>query len=118
MKKHLAIAAGLAVLNTMPGECSQIINQNQCGLDYKAGDINSCIQAIKEIVSNLDRLHTMQQNSRRLAEEVYDRKVLYQQYAELIEEVDDLYRNRVFFIITNEGEEFLKKFEELMQLIS
>lgn len=80
-------AAGLAVLNTMPGECSQIINQNQCGLDYTAGDINSCIQAIEEIVSDLGRLHRMQQNSRHLAETVYDRKVLYQQYVDLIEKV-------------------------------
>jgi glycosyltransferase involved in cell wall biosynthesis len=80
-------AAGLAVLNTMPGECSRIIRQNNCGIDYRAGDIDSCMQAIRDIVSDVERLGSMQQNSRRLAEEVYDRGVLYQQYVEFIEEV-------------------------------
>lgn len=80
-------AAGLAVLNTMPGECGRIITQEECGLDYTAGDINSCAAAIKDIVSDTDRLHRMQENSRCLAQTVYDRKVLYQQYVDLIEKV-------------------------------
>ena len=89
-KLFYCFAAGLAVLNTMPGECSRIINQNQCGLTYKAGDINSCMQAIKEVVSDPGRLRTMQQNSHRLAQTVYDRKVLYQQYVDLIEKVAEI----------------------------
>ena len=83
-------AAGLAVLNTMPGECSQIITQNQCGLNYTAGDVNSCTAAIKDIVSNPKRLRRMQDNSRCLAQTVYDRRVLYQKYVDLIEKVADI----------------------------
>jgi len=83
-------AAGLAILNTMPGECSRIIGQNQCGLDYRAGDVDSCAEAIRQIVSDTSRLHTLQRNSRRMAESVYDRKILYQKYANLIEEVTNM----------------------------
>ena len=83
-------AAGLAILNTMPGECSRIIGQNQCGLDYRAGDVDSCAEAIRQIVSDTSRLQTLQRNSRRMAESVYDRKILYQKYANLIEEVTNI----------------------------
>jgi glycosyltransferase involved in cell wall biosynthesis len=83
-------AAGLAILNTMPGECSQIVSNNQCGLDYQAGDVDSCARAIKEIVSDPGRLRAMQQNSRRLAETTYDRRVLYQHYVKLVEKVADM----------------------------
>ena len=71
----------------MPGECSRIVSKNQCGLDYQAGDIDSCARAIEEIVSDPGRLQVMQQNSRRLAETTYDRRVLYQNYVQLVEKV-------------------------------
>lgn len=80
-------AAGLAVLNTMPGECSRIITQEQCGLNYAAGDIDSCARAIRDIIKNPNNLFRMKENSRRLAKTVYDRKVLYQKYVDLIEKV-------------------------------
>ena len=89
-KLYYYFAAGLAVLNTMPGECSHILSNNQCGLDYQTGDIDSCARAIEEIVSDPDRLQAMQQNSRRLAETTYDRRVLYQNYVQLVEKVADM----------------------------
>jgi len=81
------LAAALAVLNTIPGQCSQIVSEGHCGLDYQAGDVDSCAQAIEQIVGNRDELAAIQLNSRRQAETCYDRKVLYPKYVSLIEEV-------------------------------
>lgn len=78
-------AAGAAVLNTIPGQCSRIIRAGNCGLDYEAGDVNSCAKAIERIVSNQELLITMQRNARNLAEARYDRKLLYSQYIDFIE---------------------------------
>jgi glycosyltransferase involved in cell wall biosynthesis len=80
-------AAGLAVANTIAGECSQIIRQGHCGLDYKAGNVDNCEQAIEQIVCNREKLTTMQHNSRLLAENHYDRKLLYPKCVRLIEQL-------------------------------
>jgi glycosyltransferase involved in cell wall biosynthesis len=78
-------AAGLAVLNTISGQCSRIIREGNCGLDYEAGNVDSCAKAIEQVVDNRENLATFQQNSRPLAETRYDRRLLYTQYAHLIE---------------------------------
>lgn len=80
-------AAGLAILNTITGQCSRIIHEDNCGLDYRPGDVGSCVQAIEQIITNPKELANMQYNSRHLAETKYDRKVLYPRYVELIEEL-------------------------------
>jgi glycosyltransferase involved in cell wall biosynthesis len=59
------------------------------GLDYQAGDIDSCARAIEEIVSDPSRLQAMKQNSRHLAETTYDCRVLCQHYVQLVEKVAD-----------------------------
>jgi glycosyltransferase involved in cell wall biosynthesis len=81
------LAGGAAVLNTIPGQCSRTVLDNRCGLDYRAGDPQSCAAAIERLVRRPDERAAMQQAARRLAETTYDRKVLYPKYAELIEEV-------------------------------
>lgn len=79
------LAAGLAVLNAIPGQCSRIIRQGRCGLDYRPGDASSCAAAILELVEDGDELESMRRAARKLAEDVYDRSKLYRQYVELIE---------------------------------
>jgi glycosyltransferase involved in cell wall biosynthesis len=78
-------AAGLAVLNTIGGQCSRIINKGNCGLDYQAGRVDSCAEAIEQVIRKRQELLAMRQNARRLAETRYDRKLLYGQYINLIE---------------------------------
>jgi len=80
-------AAALAVLNTIPGQCSQIIHEGHCGLSYQAGNVESCAQAVEQIVNNREELAIMQRNSRHLAQTRYNRKVVYPQYVALIEQV-------------------------------
>ena len=79
---------GLAVLNAIPGQCSRIIREGNCGLDYQAGDVDNCAQAIEQIITNREELAAMQSNSYHLAKTRYDRKVLYPEYVDLIEQVE------------------------------
>ncbi|MEI6126466.1 MAG: glycosyltransferase family 4 protein [Pseudomonadota bacterium] len=78
-------AAGLAVLNTIPGQCSSIIADGNCGLDYKAGDVESCADAICRAVASPEQLKQMCKGSRYVAESRYDRRILYQKFIDLIE---------------------------------
>ncbi len=80
-------AAGAAVLNTIPGQCSRIVRDAGCGLDYEAGNVASCAEVIKRVVFDDDARERMRQESRHLAETVYDRARLFPRYAELIEQV-------------------------------
>lgn len=84
-KTFYYFAAGLAVLNTITGQCSRIIREAICGLDYEAGDAHSCARAIEQIVASKQSLTAMQQSSRHLAESCYDRRTLYPKYVTLIE---------------------------------
>lgn len=79
------LAAGVAVLNTIPGQCSQIVREAGCGLDYRAGDVASCAAAVERIVRDEPARRAMRAAARRLAESTYDRAVLFPRYAELIE---------------------------------
>jgi glycosyltransferase involved in cell wall biosynthesis len=81
------LAAGAAVLNTIPGQCSRIVREGGCGLDYRAGDVHSCAAAIEQMVRDAAGRSSMRQAARRLAETTYDRAVLFPRYAELIEQL-------------------------------
>ncbi len=81
------LAAGAVVLNTIPGQCSRIVADGGCGLDYVAGNVDSCCNAIARVVQDDALRGTMESAARRLAETSYDRAVLYPQYVALIEEV-------------------------------
>jgi len=80
-------AAGAAVLNTIPGQCSRIVRDGHCGRDYRAGDAADCAAAIAQVVGDASALDEMRRASRQLAQSVYDRALLYRQYADLIETV-------------------------------
>lgn len=78
-------AAGLAVLNTIPGQCSNIVRDSKSGLDYEAGNVQSCVDAIAKVAQDADVFETMKNNSRKQAVSIYDRKILYSNFADLIE---------------------------------
>ena len=79
-------AAGAAVLNTIPGQCAELIDRHSCGLNYTAGDPASCFDAIVRLVESPDELSAMKAASRRLAEQVYDRGIIYANLTRFLEE--------------------------------
>ncbi|MFQ5590969.1 MAG: hypothetical protein ACE5HE_07395, partial [Phycisphaerae bacterium] len=70
------LAAGAAVLNTIPGQCAALVEQAGCGVNYTAGDPQSCFDAVAQLVESPQRLAAMGASARRLAEQVYDRKLI------------------------------------------
>lgn len=80
-------AAGLAVLNTIPGECADWIAKTDTGISYRAGDINGACQALDTFVSDQERLRITRQASRRIAEQQWDRRQLYRGYVELVSQL-------------------------------
>jgi len=79
------LAAGLAVLNTIPGQAGRIVRDGACGLDYEAGNVASCAAAIERLLTEPDARQAMGRAARRLAETTYDRAVLYPKYVALLE---------------------------------
>lgn len=80
-------AAGLAVLNTIPGQCSRIISQAAAGMDYTAGEVEQARAAIERYTTDSSRLSAAQHASRLVAQEQYDRGIIMPRYAELLEEL-------------------------------
>jgi glycosyltransferase involved in cell wall biosynthesis len=79
------LAAGVAVLNTIPGQCSRIIREGGCGLDYRAGEVESCVRVVEDVIRNPEARREMQKTARDLAERLFDRRVLYQAWVSFIE---------------------------------
>ncbi len=42
-------AAGLRVLNSLPGEAAELVSRFAAGVSYKAGDVDSLVAAVQEI---------------------------------------------------------------------
>lgn len=80
------LAAGMAVLNTIPGQCSRIVREGRCGLDYRAGDVESCLGVIEKLLNDPPGRTAMGRAARGLAEKTFDRSVLYPKYADFIEQ--------------------------------
>ena len=84
------LAGGLAVLNTIPGQCSRLVAEGRCGLDYRAGDAADCAAAIQRLLGDPAALAEMRRAARALAESTYDRAVLYPRYAAFLERLAGL----------------------------
>jgi len=87
-------AAGLAVLNSVPGECADWVGRTGTGLSYPAGDVDAAANALIDLISDPARLARQQQAARQATVERWDRRVLYQRYVRL---VTDLCQQNRFF---------------------
>ena len=81
------MAAGAAILNGIGGQCSRIVREAGCGLDYEAGNPDSCAAAAARLIGDPPACKAMGAAARRLAETQYNRKILYRRYVEAIERV-------------------------------
>jgi glycosyltransferase involved in cell wall biosynthesis len=81
------LAAGAAVLNTIPGQCARLVEEHHCGFNYQAGDAQSCFDAICRLLDSPERLAEMGAAARRLAEQVFDRTIVYADLARFLEHV-------------------------------
>jgi len=77
-------AAGLALVNSLPGELEGLVEEHRAGLGYVAGDPGSLVAAISRLATDRSRLAMMREGSRDLAA-VFDRTLSYTEFAAWIE---------------------------------
>lgn len=78
-------AAGLAIVNSLPGELEQLIADAAAGVQYAAGDPASLARAIKGFVDDPRLLVESRRAARRLAETAFDREKLYARFADWLQ---------------------------------
>lgn len=78
-------AAGLALLNSLPGELADLLARSGAGLPYAPGNAASLAAAIASLAADRPQLDRLRQGARRLAEREFDRRHTYARFAEWIE---------------------------------
>lgn len=78
-------AAGLALVNSLPGELEQFVSDYRAGMPYTAGSGDSLARAIALLAGDRHRLLEMRQGSRKLAESEFDREKTYPRFADWLE---------------------------------
>jgi len=78
-------AAGLALVNSLPGELQQLVETHAAGVAYAAGDANSLATTIRRLADDRTTLAAMRHGALRLAEAAFDRRHTYPLFAEWIE---------------------------------
>ena len=80
-------AAGLAIVNSLPGELQRLIDEHAAGVAYTAGDAASLARAIAGFAADRSRLNACRQGARRLAAAEFDRERTYPKFADWLETV-------------------------------
>lgn len=79
-------AAGLAVINSLSGEVSNVIAQNQIGLQYLPGHVEDLLAKLLKLTASPAEMKAMAERSRLLGE-TYDRHVQYAQLVRVVQSV-------------------------------
>lgn len=78
-------AAGLALVNSLPGDLHRLIGEAGAGLSYTSGDPTSLARAIRAMAENRTRLAACRQAARHLAETMFDREKITSAYADWLQ---------------------------------
>ncbi len=81
------LAAGLPIINSLPGELERLLAERSCGAFYQAGDVNSLAGAISRYIQQEDQLSAERQRARGLFAERFDRTKTYESWADWIEQI-------------------------------
>jgi glycosyltransferase involved in cell wall biosynthesis len=80
-------AAGLALVNSLPGELQQLIDRHSAGVPYTSGDAASLARVIADLAANRMRLADLRLGARRLVAAEFDRERTYAAFADWLETV-------------------------------
>lgn len=78
-------AAGLALVNGLPGELETLIDEHRAGMTYVAGDPESLARVLGDLARDRRLLHASRLGARRLAEREFDREITYPRFAAWLE---------------------------------
>jgi len=80
-------AAGLAIVNSLPGELQGLVDEHAAGVRYTSGDAASLARAITTLANDRTMLAACRQGARRLAAAEFDRERTYPTFANWLETV-------------------------------
>lgn len=80
-------AAGLALVNGLPGELESLADEHHAAVRYTAGDPASLADAIAALAVDRRRLASLREGARRLAAAAFDREATYPRFADWLETV-------------------------------
>src|SRR5690606_10884959 len=81
-----SLSAGKAIIVNSAGWTKDIVEENNCGLFVDPDNPLDLASALIKMSNSTDWVLQMGKNSRRLAEEVYDKSILCKQFVRVIEE--------------------------------
>lgn len=89
INKHADYAsAGLPVVNTQESqEYCDLLERYECGINCEVESVEQIAKALQELIENPTKRKQMGANSRRMAEEWFDRRNTYQQIVRVIEDL-------------------------------
>ncbi len=77
-------AAGLPMISCLNGELGNLLKQWDAGSEYKEGDAASLQAAFEKYSTDPNLLKQQRLNARNMAEALFDRAEIYQQFAQFI----------------------------------
>lgn len=80
-----ALAAGKPVIANMPGWIEGLISDNNAGIAVPPGSATELARAVKSLAARPEMAQMMGTNARLLAEDKFDRDVLYEKFEEVLE---------------------------------
>ena len=78
------LSAGLAGVNSLPGELAELLEAHACGNTYEVGDVQRLVTALRFWQSHPDDLVRAKANARQLFAEKFDRAKVYAEMAEFL----------------------------------
>ncbi len=89
-KTWTIMSCGKAVLaNFDEGELKHIVEDNECGVFTKAGDVDGFANAIKELKNNIEKCDNMGKNGRKFLRENLNKDICTQKYVDVIKSFEN-----------------------------
>jgi len=81
------MSGGLPILSSLQGELEILLNEYNCGLTYKAGDVRDFLSKLNLLINNSELRRAMGENSKRLFEEKFSADKVYSNMIDYMEQV-------------------------------
>jgi glycosyltransferase involved in cell wall biosynthesis len=88
------ISAGIPVVSSLAGENAVLIEENQCGLSYAAGDESDCLKQLLRLLDDAELRRRMGQNGKRLFEAQFNAASVFNRLIDHLETAAAAYRAR------------------------
>jgi len=81
------LAAGLAVVNSLPGELADMLAEYGCGFAYEAGRTDDLVEVLQALIRNPQGIEEARSGAQRLFSDVFDAEKIYPKYSAWLEDL-------------------------------